>query len=343
MPARLKIGVVGLGRMGHLYARTLVTGVPGVQLYAVADSNEHLRTTAISEFDMPYAFAGAHELIALAELDAVVIATPTNTHPELVSAAARAGKAIFCEKPLALTLQETEAVLEVVVRSGVPLQIGFMRRFDAAYQKARRLIAEGGIGRPIIFKSIGRDPFCPKREYADPVKSGGLIIDMAIHDFDLARWLMGSEVVRVSAEGTLLVCEQLKEVGDIDNAIINLSFANGALGNVEVSRNAFYGYDIRTEVLGSDGAVMIGNHQHTPVVLLNRAGAHHDVTPYLMERFGDAYRAQMQHFVDCLQNGQSPSVDGADALAALEIGVAATRAYQTHRIVTIDGLRDHPA
>jgi predicted dehydrogenase len=150
---------------------------------------------------------------------------------------------------------------------------------------------------------------------------------------------MGSEVVRVSAEGTLLVCEQLKDIGDIDNAVINLRFANGALGNVEVSRNAFYGYDIRTEVLGSEGAVMIGDHQHTPVVLLNREGAQHNVMPYLIERFGAAYQNQMQHFTDCLRSGQPPSVGGADALAALEIALAATRSYQTNSVVAIDELK----
>ena len=339
MPDRLKMGVLGLGRMGRLYMHMLATRVDGVQLYAIAETDEQQRHAIKDEFDIPYIFADAQELISLPELDAVVIATPTSTHPELVIAAAHAGKAIFCEKPLALTLAETGTVLEEVARAAVPLQVGFMRRFDGAYQKARTLIADGKIGQPVTFKSIGRDPFCPQREYADPARSGGLIIDMAIHDFDLARWLMGSEVERVSAEGALLVCEQLKEVGDIDNAVINLRFANGSLGNVEVSRNAFYGYDIRTEVLGSDGAIIVGNHQHTPVVLLNRGGAQHDVTPYLLERFGDAYRSQMQHFADSLRSGQPPSVGGADALAALEIGVAATQAYQTGRIVTINELR----
>ena len=339
MPDRLKMGVLGLGRMGRLYMHMLASRIDGVQLYAIAETDEHQRHAIKDKFDIPYIFADAQELISLPELDAVVIATPTSTHPELVIAAAHAGKAIFCEKPLALTLAETRTVLKEVAQAAVPLQVGFMRRFDGAYQKARTLIADGKIGQPVTFKSIGRDPFCPQREYADPARSGGLIIDMAIHDFDLARWLMGSEVERVSAEGTLLVCEQLKEVGDIDNAVINLRFANGSLGNVEVSRNAFYGYDIRTEVLGSDGAIIIGNHQHTPLVLLNRAGAQHDVTPYLLERFGDAYRSQMQHFADSLRSGQPPSVGGADALAALEIGVAATQAYQTGRIVTINELR----
>ena len=339
MSVPLKMGVIGLGRMGQLYARLLATQVSGVQLYAVAEVDGQAQIRMVDELRVPCAFADARELIALPELDAVVIATPTSTHHDLVIAAAGAGKAIFCEKPLALTLEETRTALEAVAQAQVPLQIGFMRRFDAGYQKAKTLIAGGLIGSPVTFKSLSRDPFCPRREYAHPAQSGGLIFDMAIHDFDLARWLMGSEVERVTAEGALLVCKDLASVGDIDNAVINLRFMSGALGNIEVSRNAFYGYDIRTEVLGSEGAVMIGVHQHTPVVLLTRAGAQHDVMPYLMERFGDAYRAQVQHFVDCLNSGQSPSVSSADALAACEIGIAATRAYQTSRIVAIDELR----
>ncbi len=218
MPAQLKVGVIGLGRMGQLYARTLATQVTGVQLYAVAEFADQLRATTANEFAVPHVYADVQDLLALPELDAVVIATPTSIHPELVIAAARAGKAIFCEKPLALTLAETHAALDAVAQAHVPLQVGFMRRFDTGYQKAKALIDEGHIGRPVTFKSIGRDPFCPRREYADPVMSGGLIIDMAIHDFDLARWLMGSEVERVSAEGTLLVCKDLESVGDIDNA-----------------------------------------------------------------------------------------------------------------------------
>ena len=343
MSAQVKIGVIGLGRMGRLYTRMLATQIDGACLYAVAEVDEQARSQVVDVLGVPHTFADAYDLMMLPELDAVVITTPTSTHHELVMAAAEAGKAIFCEKPLALTLEETRSALEAVARAQVPLQVGFMRRFDAAYQKAKTLIDSGQIGYPVTFKSIGRDPFCPKPEYADPAKSGGLILDMAIHDFDLARWLMGSEVERVAAEGTTLVCKVLASVGDIDNAVINLRFASGALGNIEVSRNAFYGYDIRTEVLGSEGAVMVGvclcppdSLQHTPVLLLTRAGAQHDITPYLMERFGDAYRTQLQHFTNCLTNDQPPLVSGADALAAYEIGVAATRSYQTGHPVSLN-------
>ncbi|HMA38137.1 MAG TPA: inositol 2-dehydrogenase [Chloroflexia bacterium] len=339
MTARINIGVIGLGRMGQLYARTLATQVAGVQLYAAAEPNDQARAAVAAAFAVPHLCAEAADLIGLPGLDAVVIATPTGTHADLVIAAAAAGKAIFCEKPLALTLAATHAALAAVARAGVLLQVGFMRRFDPAYLRAKALIEQGQIGQPLTFKAVGRDPFCPDPRYADPAKSGGLILDMAIHDFDLARWLMGDEVTRVSTEGTLLVCDTLQAVGDIDNALVNLRFANGALGNVEVSRNACYGYDIRTEVLGSAGALNIGAYQHTPVLLLTRAGAQHDITPYLMERFGAAYQAQMQHFADCLREGRAPAVGGAAALAAFEIGVAATRSYQEARPVSLDELR----
>lgn len=335
----LEFGVIGLGRMGQLYARVLATQISGAHLYAVAEPDEQARARVASTYAVPHACADPLELLAHSALNAVVIATPTSTHAALVSAAAHAGKAIFCEKPLALTLEETRVAQQDVESAGVPLQVGFMRRFDAGYQRAKNLIDEGQIGRPVTFKALSRDPFCPPRNYIDPALSGGLILDMAIHDFDLARWLMKSEVERVSAEGTLMVCKDLAEVGDIDNALINLSFVDGAIGNVEVSRNAFYGYDIRTEILGSEGALQIGMQQHTPVLLLTRAGAQHDTVPYLMERFGPAYQAQLEHFVACLYSGQPPSVGGEEAFAASQIGIAATRSYQQGRPVALNELR----
>jgi scyllo-inositol 2-dehydrogenase (NAD+) len=338
MSASLKVGVIGLGRMGQLYAHLLATQVAGVLLYAVAEIDTPTRQRVADEFHIPHACTEVEKLLALRELDAVIIATPTSTHAELVMAAARAEKAIFCEKPLALTIEGTREVIDAVARAQVPLQVGFMRRFDRAYQEAKALIADGRIGQPVTFKAVSRDPFCPRRDFSDPTRSGGLIMDMGIHDFDLARWLMGSEVERVSAEGTILVCKDLAEVGDIDNAVVNLRFSSGALGNVEVSRNAFYGYDIRTEILGSEGALQIGKHQHTPLLLLTRTGAQYNVTPYLMERFGDAYRAQLQYFAQCLREGNTPTVGGKDALAACTIAVAATQAYQTAQPVRLDAI-----
>ena len=310
MPATLNFAVLGLGRMGRVHGQIIATQLPGARIVAAADPDPQARAAFEAEFAVPFVTASAEEALARPEVDAVAIVTPTLSHRDLVIAAAGAGKAIFCEKPLALTVEDNRATIAAVERAGVPLQVGFMRRFDAAYRRAKAIIDSGQIGRPVTYKAVGRDPFCPNVAFADPARSGGLLIDMGIHDFDVARWLMGSEVTRVSGEGTLLVCEALRAVGDIDNATVNLRFASGALGNVEVSRNAFYGYDIRTEILGSEGAINIGAYQQTPVLLLTRAGAQHDVTPYLHERFGPAYLAQMRAFVACLRDGTAPAVGG---------------------------------
>lgn len=339
MSPSLKVGVIGLGRMGQLYAQLLATQIAGALLYAIAEVDTTARQQIADELAIAHAYREPEELLENPEVDAVIIATPTSTHADLVIAAARAKKAIFCEKPLALSIEETRVALDAVEQAQVALQVGFMRRFDAAYREARALIVDGRIGQPLTFKALSRDPFCPRREFSDPAKSGGLIMDMGIHDFDLARWLMSGEVERVSAEGNLLVCKDLAAVGDIDNAVVNLRFLNGALGNVEVSRNAFYGYDIRTEILGSEGALQIGRHQHTPLLMLTRAGAQYNVTPYLMERFGDAYRAQLQHFVQSLREGHTPAVGGEDALAACTIAVAATKSYQTSQPVRLSEIQ----
>jgi inositol 2-dehydrogenase len=340
-----RIAVIGLGRMGHFYAHTLAGLGPRVELYAVADPDPRARATIQAELRLTRVFADPEPLLALPELDAVVVATPTSTHARVVIAAAEAGsiKAIFSEKPLALSLDETSAVLSAVERAGVLLQVGFMRRFDPAYRQAYASIQAGEIGRPVTFKSVGRDPTCPPLAYANPAYSGGLVLDMGIHDFDLARWLMSSEVERVSAEGTLLVCTELEAVGDIDNAVINLRFANGAIGNVDLSRNARYGYDVRTEVLGSAGAVIVGGRAEPAarngVQLLAPAAAQHDQTPFFVRRFAAAYTAQIESFVESIEQGRPPPVGGQDALAAFEIAHAAALSCQTGRPVTLADLR----
>ena len=340
MKAFVNIAVLGLGRMGTIYAQTIATQIPLARLYAVADPDAQARAELLARIDVPHMFEEAREALALPDLDAVVLATPTGAHSGLVAAAAEAGKAIFCEKPLALTLAETRAALAAVERAGVLLQVGFMRRFDATYRQAKTMIDHGLIGRPVTFKAVGRDPFCPRPDFADPAHSGGLILDMGIHDFDLARWLMGSEVERVTAEGTLLVCDDLRAVGDFDNAVINLRFAGGALGNVEVSRTALYGYDVRAEVLGSAGIVRMGGTKEPAQMLSTQHGAPDEAASYLMNRFGEAYRAQLFHFVDCILDDQPPAVSGADALAAFEIALAATHAAQTGQPVTLEAVRE---
>lgn len=335
MKPRVPVGVIGLGRMGQIYSRHLAQTIAEARLVFVSDVLEDRARALASELGVESWSTDYRELLASPAVEAVFVTSPTSTHREVVVAAAEAGKAIFCEKPIALTLEDTDQMLAAVDKAGVMFQVGFMRRYDAGYQAAKRQIEAGTIGKPVTFKSVGRDPFCPDLNYARPDVSGGLILDMAIHDFDLARWLMADEVKRVYAEGGTLAFPQLNTVGDIDNAVINLLFERGALGNVEVSRNAMYGYDIRTEILGTEGGLNIGYYQQTPLLILTRQGICHDMVPYIIERFGPAYQAQAKDFVERVMRDQPPAVTGADARAALVIGLAATRSFKEARPVEL--------
>jgi scyllo-inositol 2-dehydrogenase (NAD+) len=331
---RVPVGVIGLGRMGQIYARHLARNAQAHIIYLSDVVPERARDLA-AELGVAFWTADYRELLASPEVEAVFVISSTSTHREVVVAAAEAGRAIFCEKPIALTLEDTDQMIAAVERSGVMFQAGFMRRFDAGYLAARARIEAGDIGEPVTFKSIGRDPFCPDLEYARPSVSGGLILDMAIHDFDLGRWLMADEVRRVYTEGGVLAFPQLKTVGDIDNAVVNMLFERGGLGNVEVSRNALYGYDIRTEILGTTGGLNIGYYRQTPLLVMTTQGIQYDMVPYIIQRFGDAYGAQIEDFVSRVQAGREPAVGARDARAALAIGLAATRSYDEARVVEL--------
>jgi scyllo-inositol 2-dehydrogenase (NAD+) len=213
-------------------------------------------------------------------------------------------------------------------------QMGFMRRFDTGYAAAKKQIDEGRIGTPLVFKATSRDPFRPSLEYANPKSSGGMLIDMGIHDFDLARWFMG-DVRTVAAIGGTIAYPELATVGDIDNAVASLTFTSGKLGVVDLSRSGIYGYDISTEILGSEGTLKIGYLRETPVMLLTKNSVAHDTVPYFMERFRDAYTAQLQNFAQNVLHGRPAPITIEDGMEALRIGVAATRAQQTGTTVAI--------
>jgi inositol 2-dehydrogenase len=331
----IRIGLIGAGRMGRVYAQTLSQMRTEVNLAGVADQNFELVKKIAAEFGIQNSYSGHSELLANPQIDAVVVATSTHTHVQVVVDAAKAGKHIFCEKPLALDLAGCDKANSAVRKAGVKFMVGFMRRFDPSYVKAKQLIAEGAIGTPVMYKGVGRDPGCPDLKFAPRAVSGGLIMDMGIHDFDLACWLMGSEVVSVSTAGGCLVFPQLKQVGDIDNAVINLQFANGAIGNIDVSRNAVYGYDIRTEVLGSDGAITIQRERKSDAILYSRGGVTHDTIPAFMERFPEAYAAEIREFARALAEDRVPTVGGEDARLATAIGIAATQSLDEQRVVKL--------
>ena len=332
--ARLAVGLVGLGRLGRVYARDLSSRIAETRLVAVADPAGSIAQEVADEFDVARHYADPLALIDDPAVEAVVIVSPTHTHREVVVAAAARRKPTFCEKPPALSLDDVAVMQDVIARSGMFFQMGFMRRFDAGYAAAKHQLAEGRIGKALVFKSTSRDPYRPSLEYANPKSSGGMLIDMGIHDFDLARWFMG-EVRAVSAIGATIAYPELTTVGDIDNAVASLTFASGTLGVVDLSRSGIYGYDISTEILGSEGTLRIGYLRETPVMILTKNSVAHDTVPYFMERFRDAYTTQLQNFAQNVQQDRQPPVTIDDGMVALRIGVAATRAHEAGGSVAI--------
>ena len=331
---QLNIGLIGLGRLGRIYADYFARRIGQVNLLAVADAQGRLAESCARDLGIPKWYEDSLDLVANKDIDAVVIVSPTHTHHDVVVAAAREGKAIFCEKPISLSLEETGLMVQAVEKAGVFFHMGFMRRFDKGYVAAKRKVEDGVIGTPVVFKSSSRDPYPPSLEYADPKHSGGLIIDMGIHDIDIERWFMG-EVKSVYSIGGTLAYPELMEIGDIDNAITTLTFESGSLGVIDLSRNGVYGYDIRAEVLGTQGALKIGYLRETPLIVMTREGVTHDTVPYFMERFGDAYVAQLEDFVTNILHDKEPSITIADGLAALRIGMAATRSQKENRPVEV--------
>jgi scyllo-inositol 2-dehydrogenase (NAD+) len=331
---KLNVGLIGLGRLGRIYARDLSTRIACTRLVAVADVDGSAVDEITSEFEVARGTTDPGDILGDPSVDAVVIVTPTSTHREVTEAAATAGKAVFCEKPLSIALDEAIAIRRAVERSGIFFQMGFMRRFDRGFAAAKQRLGEGVIGDAVVFKSTSRDPFRPSVEYADPRSSGGMILDMGIHDFDLARWFMG-EVATVQAVGGVLAYPELGAVGDIDNAIISLVFTSGRLGVVDLTRNGVYGYDIITELLGTRGTLRVGYIRETPLMIMTKGMVAHDTVPYFMERFGEAYTAQLENFAQNVLQGRQPPITVNDGIEALRIAVAATRAQQTGQRVEV--------
>ena len=332
--SKLNVGLIGVGRLGRVYARDLSARIASTRLVAVADMNEKLARDVAAEFDVPKSYADPEQLIADPTVDAVVIVSPTHAHRDHVVAALKAKKPTFCEKPPAIELAEAIAMADAEKQTGTFFQMGFMRRFDPGYAAAKRQVDEGRIGRPVVFKATSRDPFPPSLSYADPKSSGGIFIDMGIHDFDLARWFMG-DVASVQAVGAVLAFPELATVGDHDNVIATMTFADGRLGVVDLTRNGFYGYDISTDLLGTEGTIRVGYIRETPVLLMTKNTVAHDTVPYFMERFERAYTIQLENFAENVQKGRPAPVTIHDGVEALRVAVAATRACHTGQRVEV--------
>lgn len=330
--AAIRFGIIGAGRIGKLHAENLATRLLDAEVRAIADVDQQAAQETAAQLRIPVATTDYHEILEDDEIEAVAICSSTNTHTQIIQEAAAAGKHIFCEKPIDFDLKKIDAALEAVKTAGVQLQIGFNRRFDPNFRKVREMVAEGKIGNPQILRITSRDPAPPPIEYVKV--SGGIFLDMTIHDFDMARYLMGSEVTEIFAAGGVMVDAKIGEAGDIDTAVITLRFENGALGTIDNSRQAVYGYDQRVEVFGSEGMVSASNDTADTHVYSNRDGVSSAKPLYFfLERYTASYINEMQEFVECIQNGSAPPVGGMDGRTPVVMGLAARRSFEENRPV----------
>jgi myo-inositol 2-dehydrogenase / D-chiro-inositol 1-dehydrogenase len=331
--APVRIGVIGVGRIGRMHARLLARQVPGAAVSAVYDALQTAAREIAAELDVPAA-ASVEEMLA-GDVDAVAICSSADTHAELLIAAAKAGKAVFCEKPLSLDLAELDRALAAVEAAGVPFQIGFNRRFDPAHESVREAVVSGTIGEPQLVRISSRDPAPPPLEYVRT--SGGLFLDMMIHDFDMARYLTGQEVVEVFARGAVRIEPSFAQAGDIDTALVTLVHEGGCLTAIDNSRQAVYGYDQRVEVFGSRGMAASDNPLAHTGVVVTAAGVHRPTLPYFfLDRYVPSYVREWRAFVDALRDGAAPPVSTRDARAPLVIGLAAWRSLRERRPVAIE-------
>jgi myo-inositol 2-dehydrogenase / D-chiro-inositol 1-dehydrogenase len=321
MSERVRVALIGAGRIGQRHAATLASSIPRAELAIIADVHGPSAETLATKVRCQHWTDDAASVLDDASIDAIVIASSTESHAPLIVAAAEAGKQIFCEKPIALDLEATDRALDAVERAGVRLQMGFQRRFDKAYHKAKELIDAGTLGRIEAIRDTMRDPAPAPRAYLET--SGGLYRDMTIHNFDCVRWMMGQEVTELFAMGSAIVSPMFRELGDIDTSVISLRFSDDSLGVIDNSRRSGFGYDVRTEVFGSEGALMIGYSRDTPMLRLDANGIHSDHIYWFLERFDQAYVDELKIFVDSIVDGTPPPVDGGDARAAMALAYAA--------------------
>lgn len=334
----INVGILGAGRIGRVHAENLAYRIPDAQILAVADVIEDAAKKLAADLRIPAVFSNPRAIFDDTRIDAVIICSSTDTHAQLIEDAAAAKKHIFCEKPIALDLAKIDHALAAVQQAGVKLQIGFNRRFDPSFKRVRESITSGQIGTPHILRITSRDPAPPPIAYVKV--SGGIFLDMTIHDFDMARFLLG-DVTEVYAVGNVLVDPEIGKAGDVDTAVITLRFANGALGMIDNSRKAVYGYDQRAEVFGS-GGVAIANNKTPDTVVQSDAVGVHSAKPlhFFIERYADAYVAEMQEFVRCVIEDKTPSVTGMDGRAPVVIGYAALKSAKENRPVKLSEV-DH--
>lgn len=331
MSHRVRLGLAGLGRMGQLHARNLAGCVPLVELVRVVDADEKLARAAGELLGVAWS-ASYRDLLNDPAIDGVVLATPTPLHAEMIEQAAAAGKHVFCEKPISLDLEPTVRAIEAARAARIKLQIGFQRRFDPDWEAAAARIRNGELGTVYLFRTSLRDMRSPAVDFIK--NSGGLFVDVTIHDLDTARWMIG-EIDEMTAFGAALSDPAFAEAGDLDHAVVVLRFVNGALGVIDNSRVAGYGYECSTEVVGSGATVRISNHRRTHLEWLTPGTASVDHVADFTERFPLAYLRELEGFAEAIRNDGPVAVTGEDALAAFVLERAAESSLREGRTVRL--------
>lgn len=329
------VGVIGAGRIGKIHIENILHNIPDLKLKLVADIkiDDQLEKWA-NEMGVIKLTKDANDIFNDSEIDAVIIASSTDTHIEFIQAAAKAKKNIFCEKPIDTDLKRIKETLDIVKREGIKLMIGFNRRFDRNFKRVKEMVTFGQIGIPHIIKITARDPAPPPIEYIRG--SGGLFLDMTIHDWDMARFQAGSEVEEVYAKGAVLIDPEIGKAGDIDTAAAILKFKNGAIGVIDNSRQAVYGYDQRVEVFGSKGCAIADNEPSNTVRIYTAENTNEDTIPYFfLERYMASYAAELQYFFECLRNNKEPLPNGEDGMQDILIAMAAEKSHEENRPVKI--------
>ncbi len=335
---RLRVGVIGAGRIGQVHAEHLVQRIPGVELTAIADVRKEAAEECAARLRIATCSQDPEAILRNSAIEAVVICSSTDTHSALIEAAAHAGKHIFCEKPIDFDLHRIEQALAAVDQAGVKLQIGFNRRFDPSFNHIHDTVVSGGVGTPHVIRITSRDPAPPPIEYVKV--SGGIFLDMSIHDFDMARYMAGSEVTLVYAVGAVNVDPRIGEAGDIDTAVITLTFENGVIATIDNCRQAVYGYDQRVEVFGSGGVIWADNSTAHRTVHGTQDGMKGPLPlHFFMDRYIDSYVIEMKAFVECVREDKTPPVTGRDGLAPVVIGLAAKKSLFENRPVAVSEIK----
>ena len=331
---QLQVGVIGAGRIGRVHAESITFRLPQARVLAITDVSREAAESVAARCDIAIVAASSAEVLSNPQIEAVLICSSTDTHAELIVQAAEAGKHIFCEKPISLSLAEIDRALAAVKKAGVQLQIGFNRRFDANFARVRKAVESGEIGTPQLMHIVSRDPEPPPAAYVKV--SGGMFMDMTIHDFDMARFLLGDEVEEIYTSAGVMVDPEIGKAGDVDTALIVLRFRNGAIGTIDNSRRAVYGYDQRVEVFGSGGKIATANNFSNTAQISTARSVYTDLPlNFFMERYMESFASELESFVAAIREKKATAVTGQDGRIPIVMALAARRSFDEHRPVRL--------